>query len=62
MHTASQINDLEDLLDSLELMLDAMSVSELDGFVAGLLLCPEMIAPSEWLPEVWGMDGEPEFD
>jgi uncharacterized protein len=62
LHTASQIDDLEDLLDSLELMLDAMSVSELDGFVAGLLLCPEMIAPSEWLPEVWGMDGQPEFD
>lgn len=21
-----------------------------------------MIAPSEWLPEVWGMDGEPDFE
>jgi uncharacterized protein len=62
LHTASQIDDLEDLLDSLELMPDAMSVSELDGFVAGLLLCPEMIDTSEWLPEVWGMDCEPEFD
>jgi uncharacterized protein len=62
LHTDSQIDDLEDLLDSLDFMLDAMSISELDGFIAGLLLCPEMIAPSEWLPEVWGMDGEPDFE
>lgn len=42
-------------------MPDAMCISELDGYVAGLLLCPEMIMPSEWLPEVWNMDSEPEF-
>ena len=54
---------------------EVMVLGELDGFIAGLLLCPEMIAPSEWLPEVWGRrdedgededgeneDGRPEFD
>jgi uncharacterized protein len=33
---------------------DAMLVTELDGFIAGLLVCPALIMPSEWLPRVWG--------
>jgi len=43
---------------------DAMLLEELDGFVAGLLVCPELIKPSEWLPVVWGSEGkdEPAFD
>lgn len=39
-----------------------MLLSEFDGFCAGLLVCPEMIPPSEWLKQVWGPDGPPEFD
>jgi uncharacterized protein len=31
-----------------------MLVSELDGFLAGVLVCPELIMPGEWLPRVWG--------
>lgn len=61
MHTDAEIERLEELLSDLEVMPDAMCASELDGYVAGLLLCPEMIMPSEWLPEVWGLDSEPEF-
>jgi uncharacterized protein len=61
MHTEAQIDSLNAILDDIEMMPDAMCVSELDGYVAGLLLCPEMIPPSEWLPEVWGLDIEPEF-
>ena len=44
---------------------EVMVLGELDGFIAGLLLCPEMIAPSEWLAEVWGgeeADEDPGFD
>ena len=44
---------------------DAMLLSELDGFVAGLIICPELIAPSDWLPLVWGAsddDEGPVFD
>lgn len=38
-----------------------MTLSELDGYIVGVLACPEMIAPSEWLPQVWGETGETEF-
>jgi uncharacterized protein len=43
---------------------DAMMLEELDGFVAGLLVCPELVQPSEWLSVVWGSDraDEPVFE
>ena len=43
---------------------EAMLADELDGFVAGLLVCPELIRPSEWLPAVWGSEDDegPGFD
>jgi uncharacterized protein len=43
---------------------DAMLLDELDGFIAGLVVCPELIKPSVWLPHVWGNeDGDqPSFD
>jgi len=41
---------------------DPMDLSQLDGFVAGLLVCPDLIMPSEWLPLIWGGDDEPVFD
>ncbi|MDR3538093.1 MAG: UPF0149 family protein [Acetobacteraceae bacterium] len=40
---------------------DCMDLSELDGFLAGVVAGPEVIAPSEWLPIVWDGD-EPEFE
>jgi uncharacterized protein len=42
---------------------DATLVTELDGFVAGLLVCTALIMPSEWLPRVWGdEDAAPAFE
>lgn len=35
---------------------ESMDLSELDGFLAGVIAGPEAIEPSEWLPVVW--DGE----
>jgi uncharacterized protein len=32
---------------------EAMLLEELDGFIAGLLTCPELIMPSDWLPVIW---------
>jgi len=55
--SANYLDRLDDALDALGP--DAMLVEELDGFVAGLLLCPEPIKPGDWLPTVWsaGDDG-----
>jgi uncharacterized protein len=39
---------------------DAMLIEEFDGFVAGLLVCPEMISPNEWLPMIWSREGRAE--
>jgi uncharacterized protein len=44
---------------------EAMLLEELDGLVAGVLVCPEMISLSEWLSVVWGQTDEetaPAFD
>jgi len=45
-------NELLDLDD------EAMLIEELDGFVAGIVCCPELIQPSEWLSVVWGRTQE----
>lgn len=37
---------------------ETMLVEELDGFLAGLLVCPELIKPGEWLPIVWGQHSD----
>ena len=39
---------------------NGMGLSDLDGFLSGLVVGPETILPSEWLPYVWGGE-EPEF-
>lgn len=39
---------------------ECMDVSELDGFLAGLVVGPETITPSEFFPVIWGGD-EPTF-
>ena len=56
----SQSDPQFDALDRALLALgdEVMVLGELDGFIAGLLLCPEMILPSEWLAEVWGGESE----
>jgi uncharacterized protein len=44
---------------------ESMLIEELDGFIAGLLICPDLIKPGEWLPIVWNRDGgeeQPAFD
>lgn len=33
-----------------------MLLTELDGFLTGVLLCPDLIMPGEWLKIVWGSD------
>jgi uncharacterized protein len=39
---------------------ESMHLSDLDGFLTGLVVGPQSVMPSEWLPVIWGGD-EPEF-
>ena len=39
---------------------DSMMLSDLDGFLTGIAVGPELVMPSEWLPLVFGGDA-PEF-
>ncbi|HXT78705.1 MAG TPA: UPF0149 family protein [Acetobacteraceae bacterium] len=57
----SDLDALNDYLMSSRSPQDCMDLSELDGFMAGIVAGPEPVATSEWLPMVW--DGEePVFD
>src|SRR5215207_9340415 len=40
---------------------ECMLLSDLDGFLTGIAIGPEVVMPSEWLPYVWGGE-EPVFD
>jgi len=40
---------------------DCMQLSDLDGFLTGVAIGPELVMPSEWLPAIWGGD-EPVFE
>src|SRR3954452_17254859 len=35
---------------------DCMQLSDLDGFLTGIAIGPELVMPSEWLPAIWGGD------
>jgi len=36
---------------------ETMLLTELDGYLTGILVCPELLMPSQWLPPIWGEDG-----
>lgn len=48
------LDRLNELLGAIPLECEGMTVGELDGYVAGLIVCPEPVLPAEWLPTVWG--------
>lgn len=54
------IEELDEFLCSDDAPEDCMQLSDLDGFLTGIAIGPELIKPSEWLPHVWGGE-EPEF-
>jgi uncharacterized protein len=61
------LNARQRALEAQLLKLDdtAMLLGTLDGFLAGIHICPKLILPSEWLPHVWGPgedDGGPAFE
>jgi uncharacterized protein len=68
MHDVShRLTDKEfDRLEQLLLRLDskhAMNLEEVDGFFAALICGPEIVLPSEYLPEIWGFESsDADFD
>lgn len=56
-----ELDRLSALLHALPLDNMPMTLSELDGYVVGVLACPDMIPPSEWMSLVWGQTGEANF-
>jgi len=48
---------LDGLLNSSMVTEQAMSLSQLDGFMAGVIVCPVAVLPSEWIGRVWGEKG-----
>ena len=52
-----ELDRLNDLLNQIPVEREGMTIVEFDGYVAALIVCPEMILPAEWLPPVWGGDG-----
>ena len=53
MDGAVDLDALEEFLSSDDSPEDCMDLSELDGFLAGLIVGPEAVPPSEWLPMIW---------
>ena len=35
---------------------ETMPLEKLDSLIVGLLVCPHLIKPGEWLPIVWSQD------
>ena len=50
--TDEEFDRLESFLDSLGP--PAMNLEELDGFFVALICGPQMVMPSEYLPQIWG--------
>jgi uncharacterized protein len=54
------LDDLAQFLNSDNAPQGCMDLSELDGFMAGLIAGPEPVARDEWLAEVWDNE-EPDY-
>ncbi len=52
--TQAELDFLNDVLSVSDHDEAIMCVSELDGFLTAIVSGPNMIQPSQWLPELWG--------
>ncbi len=59
--TPELIDELDEFLMSDQTHGDCLQLSELDGFLTGIAVGPELIMPSEWMAVVW-QGGPPEFE
>jgi uncharacterized protein len=56
-----EIDWLAGFLESAKCPPGTMMLEELDGFLTALVVGPDLVPPSEYLPEIWGGD-TPEYD
>jgi uncharacterized protein len=54
-----ELDELQDLLDRVPAPLEPLDVSMLDGFLCGVLVQPQRIPDSRWLPHLTDADGRP---
>jgi uncharacterized protein len=59
--TQEMIEELDEFLMSDNSPEDSFLLSDLDGFLTGIVVGPDLILPGEWVPVIWG-DGEPDFN
>lgn len=60
LNQSADLGALDAFLASDQVPDDCMTLSELDGFLAGIIAGPGLVMPSEWLNRIWG-EGEPAF-
>lgn len=53
----TELDELSDFLDS-DMAPDALTLSELDGFLTALAIGPTTIPFSQWQSRIWGMDDD----
>ncbi|MFL5255861.1 MAG: YecA family protein [Rhodopila sp.] len=52
--TEEEVAELRALLMSDRVSAEGMTLSEVDGFITGLVVSPEPPPPNEWVPEIFG--------
>ncbi|MEO8375892.1 MAG: UPF0149 family protein [Sphingomonas bacterium] len=57
---STRVRKLDKALGDLPPDSEVMLLSQLDGLIAGVLVCPELILPGDWLSLVWG-EGDDAF-
>lgn len=56
----SKLDKLDAFLLNLPDHDEPMLIEELDGFLTGVIVCPDMIMPSRWMPHIWSQSGSGE--
>jgi yecA family protein len=59
--TPEMIEELDEFLLSDNAPDDSMGISDIDGLLTGIVVGPELIMPSEWIPVIW-QGGDPTFE
>lgn len=52
----AELDELDDFLSSPEMEEKAMDVSTLEGYLTAIVIGPQTVMPSRWLPWVWDME------